>query len=304
MPATESEQRVSFALDENRILMLGSQVLLGFGYEVFFEPGYDKVPNYNQDLQILNLIATLATAVVLIIPTTYHRTVGADFDSARLLAITTASVEFALYPMALSLGLSLFCCLDTVLFAQIAVLVSSVASLIALSFWSLGPHLCQPPKASSPKAMNYTTPLETRLRHVLTESRVMLPGAQALLGFQLITFFMEDFMKLPTGLKWIHVGSILLIALAVVLLIAPAAFHRIADRGDATERSYSFASTMVILAALPLGGGLAGELTIVIDKATQNMVVSLASGFAALATSFLLWYGIGYYTRRKFTRGI
>ena len=298
MLAPEAEQRVSFALDENRILMLGSQVLLGFGYEVFFEPGYDKVPNYNQDLQILNLAATLATAVALIIPTTYHRVVKADFDSARLLAITTASVEFALYPMTLSLGLSLFCCLATVLPVQNAILLSLIASLIALSFWSLGPHLCQHRK-SSPKIMNYTTPLETRLRHVLTESRVMLPGAQALLGFQLITFFMDVFMKLPTDLKWIHVGSILLIAFAVVLLIAPAAFHRIADRGEATERSYSFASTMVLLAALPLGGGLAGEFAIVIAKATNNMDVALASGLGVLVTSYLLWYGIGFYARRR-----
>jgi hypothetical protein len=40
------------------------------------------------------------------------------------------------------------------------------------------------------------TDLPTRIRHVLTEARVVLPGTQALLGFQLTVILTESFEKL------------------------------------------------------------------------------------------------------------
>jgi len=125
----------------------------------------------------------------------------------------------------------------------------------------------------------------------------MLPGAQALLGFQLITFYMEDYMKLPRPLQWVHLASLLLIAMAVVLLIAPAAFHRIADQGEATERSYQFASWMVLCAAMPLGLGLAGELFLVLVKATQSFTIAGVASLLVLLLSYGLWFGYAIFAR-------
>ena len=65
---------------------------------------------------------------------------------------------------------------------------------------------------------------------------MVLPGAQALLGFQLITIFMEGFDKLPNSSKFIHIGSLVLIALTMILLMSPAAYHRIAEQGDGMAR--------------------------------------------------------------------
>ncbi len=41
------------------------------------------------------------------------------------------------------------------------------------------------------------TDLTTRVKQVLIECRVVLPGAQALLGFQLIIMWMTAFYKIP-----------------------------------------------------------------------------------------------------------
>src|SRR5581483_3343746 len=41
------------------------------------------------------------------------------------------------------------------------------------------------------------TDLTTRVKQVLIECRVVLPGAQALLGFQLIIMWMTEFYKIP-----------------------------------------------------------------------------------------------------------
>ena len=61
---TSLQDKVSFALDENRMLMLGSQVLVGFEYEAFFEKGFDPLPPYNRHLQILNLFLIFSSAIL------------------------------------------------------------------------------------------------------------------------------------------------------------------------------------------------------------------------------------------------
>ena len=141
--------------------------------------------------------------------------------------------------LAIAVGVSIFCCAETIAKPFTCIFIGTMATCLAWMLWCFVPYSFRA-ISSRPNLMKYTTPLEVRLRHVLTEARVLLPGAQALLGFQLITFYMDDFAKLPHFLKLIHLASLLLIAFAAVLLIAPAAFHRIADLGEATERSYCF----------------------------------------------------------------
>jgi hypothetical protein len=43
---------------------------------------------------------------------------------------------------------------------------------------------------------------------MLTEARVVLPGVQALLGFQLISVISQSFEKLPTSSKLVHAVSL------------------------------------------------------------------------------------------------
>ena len=55
--------------------------------------------------------------------------------------------------------------------------------------------------------------LTDKIKHVLTECRVVLPGAQALLGFQFIFILTESFDKLPALSKYIHLAALGLNAL-------------------------------------------------------------------------------------------
>ena len=64
---------------------------------------------------------------------------------------------------------------------------------------------------------------------------MVLPGVQALLGFQLAVTLTRAFEALPYSSKLVHAAALMLVALAVILLIAPAAFHRIAFSGEDTE---------------------------------------------------------------------
>ena len=69
-------------------------------------------------------------------------------------------------------------------------------------------------------------PLSEAVTHLLEECRMVLPGMQALFGFQLIAVFNTTFREsLSSSEKYLHLAAIGLIAVAVALVMAPAALH-------------------------------------------------------------------------------
>jgi hypothetical protein len=59
----------------------------------------------------------------------------------------------------------------------------------------------------------------TKIEQMLTEARVILPGAQAILGFQLIVTMSHAFSEMPAGAKFAHFAALGAMILTVVLLI-------------------------------------------------------------------------------------
>jgi Family of unknown function (DUF6328) len=104
------------------------------------------------------------------------------------------------------------------------------------------------------------TSLNERITQMLTEARVVLPGVQALLGFQLISVISQSFEKFPASSKLVHAVSLGCIALAVILLMAPAAYHRIVFSGQPAEEVHGMGSWFVTCATIPLAFGLAGDV--------------------------------------------
>jgi hypothetical protein len=134
---------------------------------------------------------------------------------------------------------------------------------------------------------------------VLTELRVALPGAQALFGFQFSVLFMQTFEKLPQSTKIVHFVSLTLIALTVIMLMTPAAYHRIVEQGEETERFHTFASKIVIGALIPLGLGVTSDFYVVTLKVTGSKVTSIALAALALAILYGLWFGFTLARRRE-----
>src|SRR5262249_21947882 len=85
-----------------------------------------------------------------------------------------------------------------------------------------------------PAAESSATPLDVKIEQMLTEARVILPGAQALFGFQLAIVFTRSFVGVPAVSMIVHAASLLLVILTVVLLMAPAAYHRLVYPGEAS----------------------------------------------------------------------
>jgi len=134
--------------------------------------------------------------------------------------------------------------------------------------------------------------LDDRIRQVSTEIRMVLPGAQALLGFQFITFVLSEFDKLPPLLKQIHVVSSILLTLCVILLMTPAAYHRIVENGENSEHFHRFASAMLLSALVPLALGIAGDFFVVTEHVVQSTAVSISLAAIILLCFFGLWFGL------------
>ena len=92
------------------------------------------------------------------------------------------------------------------------------------------------------------TSLTDRIKQVLMESRMVLPGTQALLGFQIVIFLVKEFDRLPREIQWTHFGSLVAVTISAILLITPAAYHRIAEHGEDSEEFHNFASRTMLAA--------------------------------------------------------
>jgi hypothetical protein len=285
------------ALNETRMLILGAQVLIGFDFRAVFEPGFEHLPPTAQQVELLALGLMLVAAGLLIAPGAFHQIAECGNDSPRLITFTGRIASLALLPFALSIGLEVYIAAQIVLDASLALPLAALGSLFALFFWYgldwawrerdrwLGLHRKE-------HVMLEPTPLETRIKHVLTEARVVLPGAQALLGFQLAAMLTDAFTKLPKSSQYVHLAGLGLLAVAIVFLMAPAAFHRIVERGQDSERLHRFSSTMVLAAMVPLGLALSADFYVVGAKVLGSDSLALTLAGVSLVFFFGLWFGL------------
>jgi hypothetical protein len=295
------EDQVDNALNETRMLILGAQVLLGFEFQATFQPVYERLPAPVQELKVISLGLMLLAVGLLIAPGAFHQIVERGNDSPRVIEFTGQIAFLALFPFALGIGLNVYVAAQVVLGPAAALAAGVGATGLALIFWyglEWVWRARRPQRARSPKwqedsmADQSGTRLETKIKHVLTEARVVLPGAQALLGFQLAAMLMDSFEKLPKASQYVHLASLGLMSACIVLLMAPAAFHRIVEHGEDTERLHHFSSAMVLTAMVPLAFGIAGDFYVVLQKVLDSTSVAVAGAAASLVFFFGLWFGL------------
>jgi Family of unknown function (DUF6328) len=279
--------KVKNALDEARILVLGTQVLLGFQYRSFFEPKFATRPRCEQSLYVVGLGLLLAVILLVMLPAARHRIVEHGRDTIELHQFTMNAVGWALVPFAAALALDVFSAGAT-RSVRTGVLLGIAAFLLALAFWFgvglvFGRHRHGKEEEEEMK-------LEDKIVQVLTEARVVLPGAQALFGFQLAMTLMETYQELPTSSQDVHLASICAIACAIVFIMAPPAYHRIVERGEDTERFHRFASRMVLAAMVALPLGFAGDLWVVVRKQTGSVAIANLSAAVTIAVFYGVWF--------------
>lgn len=72
----------------------------------------------------------------------------------------------------------------------------------------------------------YQETLKEQAEHIEQEARMVVPGIQALLGFQFVAVLNERFSHLNYTEQYLHWLALLLVAAAAACVMAPAAYHR------------------------------------------------------------------------------
>src|SRR5689334_19173100 len=107
--------KIQDALNEGRILILGAQILVGLYFNGTFEPGFSRLSKSSQYLSLLGLSLILVSFALLMSPVSFHRIVDRGGDHRDLEDFIPAIMVLALFPFALSLGLTLYVAADKLL---------------------------------------------------------------------------------------------------------------------------------------------------------------------------------------------
>jgi uncharacterized membrane protein len=122
-----------------------------------------------------------------------------------------------------------------------------------------------------------------------------------LLGFQLAVTFTRAFDQLGAMPKLVHVVALCFVAFAMVLLMTPAALHRIAFRGQDTQSFLTLGSGFVLAAPVALAIGLAADMQVAIAKATGSTPLATTVSAVSFAVLMTLWYGLPLLVRMRST---
>lgn len=289
-------KKVKVGLDETRILILGSQVLLGFQFQGVFRPAFDGLPLHDRVVWVAALAFVTLTIGLLITPTVQHRMVEGGGDTKRLLNVIGRFASLALAPFALTLGADLYLAIEPVLGGGPGVAAGLIFCSLALLFWYGLEALKARTVGERERTMTRQEPehehisLETKIEQMLTEARVVLPGAQALLGFQLVITFSDVFEKLPLTSKVVHLIALCLLALTVIWLMAPAAFHRIVYAGEDTPEFHALGTRFLLAASVTLALGISADLGVVVAKVVASNLAGIFATLVSVTILVGLWH--------------
>ena len=145
-------------------------------------------------------------------------------------------------------------------------------------------------QVTEPKPGPKTSDVDKQVTHTLEECRMILPGIQALFGFQLVAVFNQAFGDLAGAFRGVHLAALVAVAVATGLVMTPAAYHRQVEPEEVSESFVHLASRLLVASMAFLGAGMAMDLFVVAFAASGSMALAavLAGGLFALLA--FLWF--------------
>jgi putative flippase GtrA len=140
------------------------------------------------------------------------------------------------------------------------------------------------PPDETPKARR-----DRELGELMQELRVALPGVQVLFAFLLTVPFSNRYGSLGTGDRRIYFAAVLAAAVSSLLLIAPAANHRLLFRDGTKERLLRAANRVAIAGFVTLGIGIGLALYLVTTVVYDTAVALVVTALVATMTVFT-WF--------------
>src|SRR5260221_1229172 len=167
------------------MLILGAQVLFGFQFQAFLQPGFDRLPPELQGMKMVGLGLMLVAVGLLISPGAFHQIVERGNDSPRVVAFTNWIATFALLPFAVGMGLDVYLAAWVVLGSTAALPAGLAATTCPVAMWygiewlvpspHRGPHRPSEDKTIASRRAHLSTQIEQDLREAPV-SAPLAPG--------------------------------------------------------------------------------------------------------------------------------
>lgn len=133
--------------------------------------------------------------------------------------------------------------------------------------------------------------LNDAVTHLLEECRTVVPGMQALFGFQLIAVFNDTFReRLSPAERELHLAAIVLVTIAIVLVMAPAALHRQTEPMAVSRRFIAISSRLLMASMAPLTVGLCLDVYVVSRVIVDTRGIAAAIAVALLGVFVVFWF--------------
>lgn len=133
--------------------------------------------------------------------------------------------------------------------------------------------------------------LDRNTIELLNELRVAGTGIQIMFAFLLIVPFNVGWRHVSSFGRTAYVVTLLCVAIASVLLIAPSVHHRILFRHGQKEYVIRTANRLAIVAAVFLAAGFTGILILIFDV-VSNGVGTVVIGVATAVGIGAVWFGL------------
>jgi hypothetical protein len=132
--------------------------------------------------------------------------------------------------------------------------------------------------------------LEDAVKLALEEARMVLPGIQALFGFQLVAVFNQRFDEVFDELgQALHLAALVLVALSCALAMTPAAYHRQTDRAKVSPKLLALCSFFIGSAMVPLLIAISIDVGLLAYVVTASLAASWGLGAGCALVFTALW---------------
>jgi hypothetical protein len=136
-------------------------------------------------------------------------------------------------------------------------------------------------------------PLDKAATLVLDESRMVLPGIQALFGFQLIAVFNDTFTeKLSVFEQRLHLLAIALNLIATIIILTQAVFHRQTSVKEVASEFVHIATRLLLISMFPLATSVCVEFYLISRIILNDVSLALLFSLGLFVLFLVLWIGL------------
>ena len=132
--------------------------------------------------------------------------------------------------------------------------------------------------------------LSEAVSHLLEECRMVLPGIQALFGFQLVAVFNQRFEKISSFDQYLHLAATFVVAISAGLVMTPAAFHRQVEPSAVSQKLVTLSTRLLLLSMGLLSLGISLDFFVIATVVLETPPVAAVIAGVLFVSLTFLWF--------------